>query len=199
MPLVNKAKPKRQRAAPNNGTRIDIPRPVVDAKGVRPVFLGHLAVGDWNGAQPGGFHGNNSFPRKTLVRLVVKELRRRAERGQWKESGVLVVPYSVSEYRTSRQSPCMCHRVTGQKIDRRNAKSDECGAKELQGKQKTSWKLLVCPVCNNILNRDRSAASAIAANHERRELAKRFNCDAPVHAGYARGSDSNVAMPADAG
>ena len=176
---------KRQRARPTSGTKIAVPPPAqVDGK--CPVFVGHLAWGDWSGHQPFKYGGNNSFPRKVLCRLIVKELRRRANKGQWKMSGVLVVPFLDNEYRTSKQAPCLCHRVTGQKIDRHNAKAEEVGAKTLEKMNKTSWKLLVCPECNNVLNRDRSAASAIAANHERRRLAEQFKCDAPVHAGYAR-------------
>ena len=96
---------------------------------------------------------------------------------------------------------CLCYRVTGAKIDRHNAKAEEVGAGVLEKNKKTSWKLLVCPVCKisarkNVLNRDRSAASAIAANHEKRMLAKRFNCTAPVH--DARGFDPNV-LPENTG
>ena len=69
---------------------------------------------------------------------------------------------------------------------------------KLQDGKATSWKLLTCPRCNIVANRDRSAASVIAANHERRMLAKRFNCTAPAHAGYARGPDSNI-LHQDAG
>ena len=176
---------------------ISVPHPsVTDDK--RLVYVGHLAVGNWSGIQPPGYRGNNSFPRKALMRLVVKELRRRAKQQRWRYSGVIVVPHLVSEFRTSKQAPCLCHRVTGEKIDRHNATAEEVGAEKLQDGKATSWKLLTCPRCNIVANRDRSAASAIAANHERRMLAKRFNCTAPAHAGYARGPDSNI-LHQDAG
>ena len=119
----------------------------------RLVNVGHLAVGNWSGIQPPGYRGNNSFPRKALMRLVVKELRRRAKQQRWRYSDVIVVPHLVSEFQTSKQAPCLCHRATGEKIDRHNATAEEVGAEKLQDGKATSWKLLTCPRCNIAIDR----------------------------------------------
>ena len=119
----------------------------------------HVAWGAWNGKQPPGYRGNNSMPRRGLLRQYLTYLRQFTMNGQCEQTRVVVGVNLQNEDRSSLQCGAGIHFQMDKRVNR---------VPPVQGVHSNvlvhdrPWKLLRCPECAVIMQRDRSAAYNIA-------------------------------------
>jgi hypothetical protein len=118
-----------------------------------------IAWGAWNGLAPPQYRGNNSMPRRELLRRVLTGVRQYTMNGQCEKTKVVVGVNLQNEDRSSLQCCAGRHYKTEERINRVSPVQGEHSRYLHHNKP---WKLLWCPSCKVILQRDRSAAYNIA-------------------------------------
>lgn len=138
--------------------------------------------GDWNGRQPRGYRKDNSWCRKSFERVKRRLMLCFVRQKRFLQTGVVVLLAQGDEYRTTRNCPCVSHRILDERVDRKLATT----AEESNLFNSPAWKVLYCPVCDALHPRDQTAALAGAMNNEQQRLAESFeDCPAVSH-GYQR-------------
>jgi hypothetical protein len=123
-------------------------------------------IGDWNGLQPRGFRGDNSFPRKSFERIKLKLVSCFSRQKRFLSTGVVVYLAQGDEYRTTRQCPAIVHRILAERENRVLATSAELPRLV----KSPIWKILFCSACGNLHPRDSTSALGGALNAEQRHL-----------------------------
>jgi hypothetical protein len=119
----------------------------------------HVAWGAWNGKQPPGYHKNNSMPRRGLLRRFLTVLRQFSMNGQCEKTRVVIGVNLQNEDRSSLQCCAGIHFKKDQRANRAPPRRGEDSEFLVDDRP---WKLLHCPECKVIMQRDRSAAYNIA-------------------------------------
>jgi hypothetical protein len=131
--------------------------------------------GDAGFRQPGRKFRQNGYPRRKLQRSARQCIYRYAKQNVKSQTRVELRMAMQSEYRTSRQCTALHHHAHGERCDRINPSNGMEGVKTLT--MNRPWKLLWCPNCHAIMDRDVSAAFAIAFAHAWRAQAIRRSVD----------------------
>ena len=183
------AEDKRREAAREKGKEGEAIAPI-------QMFEFDICVGNWCGRAPGRGKGNNAFPRKKFMRQVRRLVYRYAVSKRANVTGMIIGFKTISEYRSSVQTPQPLPLVLGQRVNRINPpsaqKSDDLRFKDIA--KHRPWKLLYCPVTKTICQRDMTGAYAIGLQNEYRLVVKGYNnsnigppCAEDVLPGYRRG------------
>jgi hypothetical protein len=148
-----------------------------------------IGVGNWSGRAPGRGRGNNAFPRKEFMRKVRRLVYRYAVSEQAKVTRIIIGFETISEYRSSVQTPQPLPLVLGRRVNRIHPPN----AKNAPGDEKfrnivvhRPWKLLMCPETGTICQRDVTGAYAIALQHQYRRIATTKLCTEDTLPGYQR-------------
>ena len=119
----------------------------------------HVAWGAWNGKQPPGYRGNNSMPRRGILRRFLTVLRQSTMNGQCDKARVVIGVNLQNEDRSSLQCGAGIHLLKDERVNRAPPVRGEHSKHLVDDRP---WKLLHCPKCDVILQRDCTAAYNIA-------------------------------------
>jgi len=153
-----------------------------------------ICPGDWNGRAPE--RSNTQMPRKAFVRRVRLLVRNYAESQAAQETGMIMGWKPQNEYRSSVQDPHPLTLVKGLRVNRVNPPNKEHanGNDAFRHIDKhRPWKLLYSKESGVILQRDMSAAFAIALQNAYTRYATSVSSDEKILPGYQRQTSSNAA------
>ena len=182
-----------QRSLPGKSrNRSRLPRLARNGVPLEDTIIAYICFGDWNKSLPPRFRGTTSYPRAQHRRRVVRHLYQSAKQStrDGTSSRVLLIPQLVDEYRSSKNSACLSHRVLGMRSDRCVATRSAVPTLV----KPSVWKILQCRQCGALSNRDVSAAHMMACsaackhlkNEDDQQDAKLYGLVPETHAGWTR-------------
>jgi hypothetical protein len=161
------------------------------------VFRFTLCPGDWNGRAPGRY--NTPMPRKAFLRRLRRLVRDYASAQRARSTRMIIGWKPVNEYRSSVQTPQPLPLVLGRRVNRFNPPSRDKDTSDAfcNVANHRPWKLLWCPETHTLLQRDMSAAWAIALQHAFEKAARDLKLpeDERVLPGYKRAHKTNGPQP----